>query len=120
MKRVERARFRLSTRGVPDAQRGPPRHPIYSLPGLYNALHFIPDPEELAIHNNAAFILRRFVGVAASDSPSVAEPLFVHTTFPVLKNVLRLKTELVRAKALGVIAHSNVNASRHFRRCDPY
>ena len=33
-------------------------------PVLYNALHFIQDPEELAVRNNdrrAAFTLRRFV-----------------------------------------------------------
>lgn len=40
------------------------------LPVLYNALHFIQDPEELAIRNNAraAFTLRRFVRLVASDA----------------------------------------------------
>jgi U3 small nucleolar RNA-associated protein 20 len=84
------------------------------LPVLYNALHFIQDPEELAIRNNAAFTLRRFVGVVASDAPSAAEaePLFVRTVFPALKNALRSQTELVRAEALGVIAHAVLKCER--------
>ena len=84
------------------------------LPVLYNTLHFIQDPEELAIRNNAAFTLRRFVGVVASDGPSAAEaePLFVRTVFPALKNALRSKTELVRAEALGVIAHAVLKCER--------
>jgi U3 small nucleolar RNA-associated protein 20 len=84
------------------------------LPVLYNALRLIQDPEELVIRNNAAFTPRRFIGVVASNSPSVAEaePLFVCTTFPALKNALRLKTELLRAEALGVIAHTVLNCER--------
>ena len=84
------------------------------LPVLYNALHFVQDPEELAIRNSAAFTLRRFVGVVASDGPSAAEsePLFMRTVLPVLKNALRSKTELVRAEALGVIAHAVLKCER--------
>ena len=78
------------------------------LPILYNALHFIQDPEELVIRNNAAYTLRRFIGVVASDGSSATEtePLFVRTFFLALKNALRSKTELIRAEALGVIAHA--------------
>ncbi|KAF8131840.1 armadillo-type protein [Boletus edulis] len=84
------------------------------LPVLYNALHFVQDPEELAVRNNAAFTLRRFVGVVASDGPSAAEaePLFMRTVLPVLKNALRSKAELVRAEALGVIAHAVIKCER--------
>ncbi|KAF9234002.1 armadillo-type protein [Melanogaster broomeanus] len=65
------------------------------LPVLYNALHFVQDPEELAIRNNAAFTLRRFVGL-----------LLMRTVLPALKLALRSKSELVRAEVLGVIAHA--------------
>ena len=84
------------------------------LPVLYNALHFVQDPEELAIRNNAAFTLRRFVGVVASDSASTAETetLLMRTILPALKNTLRSKTELVRAEALGVIAHAVLKCDR--------
>ncbi|KAG6382181.1 armadillo-type protein [Boletus reticuloceps] len=84
------------------------------LPVLYNALHFVQDPEELAVRNNAAFTLRRFVGVVASDGPSAAEaePLFMRTVLPALKNALRSKAELVRAEALGVIAHAVMKCER--------
>ncbi|KAG9319004.1 hypothetical protein JVU11DRAFT_1124 [Chiua virens] len=84
------------------------------LPALYNALYFIQDPEELAICNNAAFTLRRFIGVVASDTPAAieAEPVFMRTVFPVLKNALRSKSELVRAEALGVIAHAVLKCER--------
>lgn len=78
------------------------------LPISYNALHFIQHPEELAIRNNAAFTLRRLVGVLAPDTPPTAEveSIFMHTVFPTLKHTLRSKSELVRAEALGVIAHA--------------
>ncbi|KIJ63496.1 hypothetical protein HYDPIDRAFT_133895 [Hydnomerulius pinastri MD-312] len=83
------------------------------LPVLYNALHFIQDPEELAIRNNAAFTLRRFIGVA-SDSTSSAdvEQLLMRTVLPALKNALRSKSELVRAEVLGVIAHAVLKCER--------
>lgn len=84
------------------------------LPVLYNALHFVQDPEELAIRNNAAFTLRRFVSVVASDAPSAveAEYIFTRSVLPALKNALRSKTELVRAEALGVIAHAVLKCER--------
>ncbi|KAF9222298.1 hypothetical protein BS17DRAFT_735750 [Gyrodon lividus] len=84
------------------------------IPILYNALHFVQDPEELAIRNNAAFTLRRFVGVVASDSASTAEaePLLMRTVLPALKNALRSKSELVRAEVLGVIAHAVLRCER--------
>jgi U3 small nucleolar RNA-associated protein 20 len=77
------------------------------LPLLYNALHFVQDQEELAIRNNAAFTLRRFVGVVAdSASAAESEPILMRTVLPALKNALRSKSELVRAEVLGVIAYA--------------
>ena len=83
------------------------------LPISYNALHFIQDPEELAIRNNAAFTLRRLVGVVASDAPaSEIELIFMRTVLPAVKHTLRSKSELVRAEALGVIAHAVLKCER--------
>ncbi|KIJ13504.1 hypothetical protein PAXINDRAFT_100613 [Paxillus involutus ATCC 200175] len=83
------------------------------LPLLYNALHFVQDQEELAIRNNAAFTLRRFVGVVAdSASAAESEPILMRTVLPALKNALRSKSELVRAEVLGVIAYAVLRCER--------
>ena len=84
------------------------------LPVLYNALHFIQDPEELAIRTNAAFTLRRFVGIVASDTPIAVEvePVFMRTVLPSLKRTLRSKSELVRSEALGIIANAVLKCER--------
>ncbi|KAJ7637747.1 armadillo-type protein [Mycena polygramma] len=80
--------------------------PAEWLPILYSMLHFIQDPAELAIRNNAAFTMRHFLDlVAARDSPDI-ETMFTKVLFPGLKNGLRSKNELVRSEILGVIAYA--------------
>ncbi|KAI6117784.1 armadillo-type protein [Pisolithus thermaeus] len=76
------------------------------LPVLYNALHFIQDAEELAIRTNAAFTLRRFIGVVVDNSTADASSLLLRVVLPALKGALRCKHELVRAELLGVLAHA--------------
>ncbi|KAI5987597.1 armadillo-type protein [Pisolithus albus] len=76
------------------------------LPVLYNALHFIQDPEELAIRSNAAFTLRRFIGVVVDNSIADASSLLLRVVLPALKGALRCKHELVRAELLGILAHA--------------
>ncbi|KAJ6531776.1 armadillo-type protein [Mycena capillaripes] len=80
--------------------------PLEWLPILYSMLHFIQDPAELAIRNNAAFTMRHFIDlVAARDSPEI-ETMFTRVLFFGLKNGLRSKNELVRSEILGVIAYA--------------
>jgi U3 small nucleolar RNA-associated protein 20 len=75
-------------------------------PLLYNSLHFIQDPNELVIRNNAALTLRHFIDKVATKPASDLERTFLRTLYPALKNGLRTKSELVRAEVLGVIAHA--------------
>ncbi|KAH7883427.1 armadillo-type protein, partial [Phlebopus sp. FC_14] len=83
------------------------------IPILYNALHFIQDPEELAIRNSAGFTLRRFIGVASGSSTAAdAEPTLTRIVLPALRSALRSKSELVRAEVLGVIAHAVLKCER--------
>jgi U3 small nucleolar RNA-associated protein 20 len=76
------------------------------LPLLYNMLHFIQDPVELAIRNNASFAMRHFVDIVSSQPSSEFDSTFLRILFPGLKNGLRTKNELVRAEVLGVIAYA--------------
>ncbi|KAH7909651.1 armadillo-type protein [Hygrophoropsis aurantiaca] len=76
------------------------------LPVVYNMLHFIQDPDELAVRNNAAFAFRRLVDIVAEGSSAEYETLFMRTVFPGLKKALRSKHELVRADVLSVIAYA--------------
>ncbi|KAG6860769.1 hypothetical protein C0995_007801 [Termitomyces sp. Mi166 len=76
------------------------------LPLLHNMLHFIQDPSELAIRNNASFALRHFIDLVAVKPSSDFEITFIRTLFPGLKNGLRSKNELVRAEVLAVIAYA--------------
>lgn len=76
------------------------------LPVLYNALHFLQDADELAIRTNAAFTLRRFVGVVVDSSLTrEAQALLSQVVLPSLKGSLRSKSELVCAEVLAVLAH---------------
>ncbi|KAG1774596.1 hypothetical protein EV702DRAFT_1123142 [Suillus placidus] len=76
------------------------------LPVLSNALYFVQDTDELAIRNNAAFTIRRFIDLACDPSNSDFEALLMKTTLPALKNALKSKHELVRAESLGVISYA--------------
>ncbi|KAF5389929.1 hypothetical protein D9757_003643 [Collybiopsis confluens] len=85
------------------------------LPVLYNMLHAIQDPEELAIRNSASFTIRRFIDLLAMQTSAEHEKIFSRILFPGLKNGLKTKHEMVRAELLGVIAYAvtkcdNVNA----------
>ncbi|KAJ7773253.1 armadillo-type protein, partial [Mycena metata] len=76
------------------------------LPIIYSMLHFIQDPAELAIRNNAAYTMRHLIDlVAAGDSPEL-EVMFTRVLFPGIKNGLRSKNELVRSELLGVLAYA--------------
>ncbi|KAF8058584.1 armadillo-type protein [Lyophyllum atratum] len=76
------------------------------LPILYNVLHFIQDPAELAVRNNASFAMRHFIDLVAVQPSSDYETTFLRILFPGLKNGLRSKNELVRTEVLGVIAYA--------------
>ncbi|KAG5642515.1 hypothetical protein DXG03_002616 [Asterophora parasitica] len=76
------------------------------LPVLYNMLHFIQDPAELAVRNNASFAMRHFIDIVSTQPSSDFEATFVRILFPGLKNGLRSKNELVRTEVLGVIAYA--------------
>ncbi|KAG2158692.1 armadillo-type protein [Suillus bovinus] len=76
------------------------------LPVLSNALFFVQDADELAIRNNAAFTIRRFIDLTCDPSNSEFEALLMRTTLPALKNALKSKHELVCAESLGVISYA--------------
>ncbi|KAG1734522.1 armadillo-type protein [Suillus lakei] len=76
------------------------------LPVLSNALYFVQDADELAIRNNAAFTIRRFIDLTCDPSNLEFEALLMRTALPALKNALKSKHELVRAESLGVIAYA--------------
>ncbi|KAJ7756392.1 armadillo-type protein [Mycena maculata] len=76
------------------------------LPIIYSMLHFIQDPAELAIRNNAAFTMRHFVDLVAARSSPGFEMMFTRVLFTGLKNGLRSKNEMVRSEILGVIAYA--------------
>ncbi|KAJ7707727.1 armadillo-type protein [Mycena rosella] len=80
--------------------------PAEWLPVLYSMLHFIQDPAELAIRNNAAFTMRHFVDLVAGRGSPECETMFTRVLFPGLKNGLRSKNELVRSEILGVLAYA--------------
>ncbi|EIW80199.1 hypothetical protein CONPUDRAFT_124919 [Coniophora puteana RWD-64-598 SS2] len=75
------------------------------LPVLYNALHFIQDPEELAVRNSAGLTFRRFLDFVADPGLAEHNTIFQRVVYPSLKKALRSKHELVRAEILGVIAY---------------
>jgi U3 small nucleolar RNA-associated protein 20 len=76
------------------------------LPLIYNMLFFIHEPEEVAIRNNAAFTLRRFIDVVASKSLPDCETAFSRVLWPGLKNGMRAKNDMVRGEILGVIGYA--------------
>ncbi|KAJ7475832.1 armadillo-type protein [Mycena latifolia] len=80
--------------------------PAEWLPVMYSMLHFIQDPAELAIRNNAAFAMRHFIDLVAARSSPECETMFTRVLFPGIKNGLRSKNELVRSEILGVLAYA--------------
>ncbi|TFK45123.1 armadillo-type protein [Crucibulum laeve] len=76
------------------------------LPVLYNALHFIQDPVELAVRNNASYAMRHFIDFVAAQTSGEYETTFLRVLFPGLKNGLRSKNEMVRSEVLSVIAYA--------------
>ncbi|KAF9461849.1 armadillo-type protein [Collybia nuda] len=76
------------------------------LPLLYNSLHFIQDPAELAVRNNASYSMKHFIDVVAAQPESEYESMFLRVLLPGIKNGLRSKNEMVRAEVLGVIAYA--------------
>ncbi|KAF7316852.1 DRIM domain-containing protein [Mycena chlorophos] len=84
--------------------------PAEWLPVVYNMLHTIQDPAELAIRTNSAFALRHFVDMVANGTPEY-ETMFLRVLYPGIKNGLRSKNELVRGELLGVLAYAVVKCS---------
>ncbi|KAG0701153.1 armadillo-type protein [Suillus ampliporus] len=82
------------------------------LPVLSNALYFVQDADELAIRNNAAFTIRRFIDLTCDPSHPEFEALLMRTALPALKNALKSKHELVRAESLGVISYAVLKCDR--------
>ncbi|KAI0060580.1 hypothetical protein BV25DRAFT_946008 [Artomyces pyxidatus] len=76
------------------------------LPVLYNMLHCIQDPNELAIRTNSSQGFKHFIDAVAGNPDSEYQVIFLRKLFPALKNGLRSKNELVRAEVLGVIAYA--------------
>ena len=73
-------------------------------PLLQNALYLIQEPEELALRQNSAYTLRRFLERLTSGDAALTQ-IFSRTVWPALKRGLRAPTELVRSEVLGVIAY---------------
>jgi U3 small nucleolar RNA-associated protein 20 len=76
------------------------------LPLIYNMLFFIHEAEEVAIRNNAAFTLRRFINVVASKTLPDCEIAFNRVLWPGLKNGMRAKNDMVRGEILGVLGYA--------------
>jgi U3 small nucleolar RNA-associated protein 20 len=80
--------------------------PSQWLPLLYNLLHFIQDPNELAIRSNSAQGFKHFINAVAAGSDPDYQTIFLRKLLPGLKNGLRSKNEMVRSDVLGVIAYA--------------
>ncbi|KAI0316098.1 armadillo-type protein [Amylostereum chailletii] len=76
------------------------------LPVLYNMLHSIQDPNELAIRASSSQGLKHFLDAVAANPDSDYQLVFLRKLYPALKNGLRSKNEMVRAEVLGVLAHA--------------
>jgi U3 small nucleolar RNA-associated protein 20 len=76
------------------------------LPMIYNMLFFIHEPEEVAIRNNAAYTLRRFIDVVASKSLPDCETAFNRALWPSLKNGMRTRNDMVRGEILGILGYA--------------
>ena len=76
------------------------------LPILYNLLHFIQSPNELAIRRNSSQGFKNFVDAVVVGSDPEYQTIFMRRLIPGLKNGLRSKNEMVRSDVLGVIAYA--------------
>jgi U3 small nucleolar RNA-associated protein 20 len=85
--------------------------PLQWLPVLYNILHCIQDPNELAIRRNSSQGFKHFIDAVAAGSEPEYQTIFLRKLLPGLKNGLRSKNEMVRSEVLGVMAYAVV-------RCD--
>ncbi len=80
--------------------------PSQWLPVLYNLLHFIQDPNELAIRSNSSQGFKHFIDAVVVGSDPEYQTIFLRRLLPGLKNGLRSKNEMVRSDVLGVIAYA--------------
>ncbi|KAI9508384.1 armadillo-type protein [Russula earlei] len=80
--------------------------PSQWLPLLYNLLHSIMDPNELAIRSNSAQGFKHFINAVAAGTDLECQAIFLRKLLPGLKNGLRSKNEMVRSDVLGVIAYA--------------
>ena len=76
------------------------------LPLIYNMLFFVHEPEEVALRNNSAYTLRRFIDVVASGSSNNCEAVFNRVLWPGLKNGMRANNDMVRGEILGVLGYA--------------
>lgn len=76
------------------------------LPLLYNMLYYVRDTEELALRQNASFVLRRFIETNKYDTEN---PILLDSLGNILLPALRKgafdSSELVRTEYLAIIAH---------------
>ncbi|KAA1470494.1 hypothetical protein DENSPDRAFT_774855 [Dentipellis sp. KUC8613] len=79
------------------------------LPVLYNTLHYIQDPEELAVRRYSSQAMKHFLDAVAAAPDSEYQRVFLRKLYPALKNGLRSRNELVRAEILGVVAYAVSN-----------
>jgi U3 small nucleolar RNA-associated protein 20 len=80
--------------------------PSQWLPVLYNLLHCIQDPHELAIRSNSAQGLKHFIDAVVAGSGPEYQMIFLRRLLPGLKNGLRSRNEMVRSDVLNVIAYA--------------
>ncbi|CAO1637187.1 unnamed protein product [Parajaminaea phylloscopi] len=83
-------------------------------PLLHNMLFFIQDTEELVLRSNASTILKRFVEIAAKKKDEDLVSLFTRTVWPILRKILRSRSELVRKAVLPVLDTAVKHLPDHF------
>ncbi|TFY83749.1 hypothetical protein EWM64_g255 [Hericium alpestre] len=76
------------------------------LPIIYNMLHFIQDPNELAVRRYSSQALKHFADAVAANPDSEYQRVFLRNLYPAMKNGLRSRNEMVRAEILGVLAYA--------------
>lgn len=82
--------------------------PTQWLPIVYCALHFINDPDELAIRTNAGYTLCRFADGFLERPETEAEPyvaMLRDVVLPHIRTGLRRPNDAVRSENIGVLEH---------------